>query len=162
MKRQWVGMRLRRRNSWSPSWDEDANLGYCRYDDLVEEERESTQIALKRLSTKESYDRIYRIRRSVQCSYQHKLLPKDQWTKPSEVRQLPTSQLDFFPLLVPSRSKYMSGSANRILGHSLPARHHRPGRDRNGREGRPRLHDCHEEALSGCAGKGRGYKNGRT
>lgn len=44
------------------------------------------QIALKRLSAKESYDRIYRIRRSVQCSYQHKLLPKDQWTKPEEVR----------------------------------------------------------------------------
>lgn len=61
-----------------------------RYDDLVEEERESTQIALKRLSPKESYDRIYRIRRSVQCSYQHKLLPKDQWTKPEEVRHPPS------------------------------------------------------------------------
>lgn len=57
-----------------------------RYDDLVEEERETTQIALNRLSPKESYDRIYRIRRSVQCSYQHKLLPKEQWTKPEEVR----------------------------------------------------------------------------
>lgn len=43
------------------------------------------QLALKRLSAKESYDRIYRIRRSIQCSYQHKLLPKDQWTKAEEV-----------------------------------------------------------------------------
>lgn len=43
------------------------------------------QIALKRLSPKESYDRVYRLRRSIQCSYQHKLLPKDQWTKPEEV-----------------------------------------------------------------------------
>jgi hypothetical protein len=67
----------------------DANLGHhCRYDDLIEEERESTQIALKRLSPKESYDRIYRIRRSVQCSYQHKLLAKDQWTKAEQVRSM--------------------------------------------------------------------------
>lgn len=56
-----------------------------RYDDLFEEETEAMQIALKRLSPKESYDRVYRLRRSIQCSYQHKLLPKDQWTKPEEV-----------------------------------------------------------------------------
>jgi ubiquinol-cytochrome c reductase subunit 7 len=56
----------------------------------MEEERESVQIALKRLSSKESYDRIYRIRRAVQCSYQHKLLPKSEWTKPEEVRYSPT------------------------------------------------------------------------
>ncbi|TQS32269.1 hypothetical protein Golomagni_07421, partial [Golovinomyces magnicellulatus] len=54
------------------------------YDDLYEEETEVMQIALKRLSAKESYDRVYRLRRSIQCSYQHKLLPKDQWTKPEE------------------------------------------------------------------------------
>ena len=57
----------------------------CRFDDLLEEEREEVQIALKRLSPKESYERIYRIRRSVQCSYQHKLLPREQWTKPEDV-----------------------------------------------------------------------------
>ncbi|EGU82832.1 hypothetical protein FOXB_06635 [Fusarium oxysporum f. sp. conglutinans Fo5176] len=43
------------------------------------EENEVAQQALKRLSNVESYERIYRIRRAVQCSYQHKLLPKDQW-----------------------------------------------------------------------------------
>lgn len=57
-----------------------------RYDDLLEEENEAVQIALKRLSAKEAYERVYRIRRSVQCSYTHKLLAKDQWTKPEEVR----------------------------------------------------------------------------
>ncbi|KAH7003258.1 cytochrome b-c1 complex subunit 7 [Fusarium venenatum] len=51
-----------------------------KYDDLLEEENETAQAALKRLSNRESYERIYRIRRAVQCSYQHKLLPKDQWT----------------------------------------------------------------------------------
>lgn len=63
-------------------------MSHLRYDDLLEEENEAVQIALKRLSAKESYERVYRIRRSVQCSYTHKLLPKDQWTKPEEVRQL--------------------------------------------------------------------------
>ncbi|GKT44934.1 cytochrome b-c1 complex subunit 7 [Colletotrichum spaethianum] len=33
---------------------------------------------------KESYDRVFRIRRAVQLSYQHKLLPKNEWTKPEE------------------------------------------------------------------------------
>jgi hypothetical protein len=57
-----------------------------RWDDLLEEEDEVVQLALRRLTPKESYDRIFRIRRAVQCSYQHKLLPKEEWTKPEEVR----------------------------------------------------------------------------
>lgn len=68
--------------------DAGARFQIGRYDDLLEEEREAVQIALKRLSPKEAYERVYRIRRSTQCSYQHKLLPRDQWTKPEEV---PTS-----------------------------------------------------------------------
>jgi ubiquinol-cytochrome c reductase subunit 7 len=55
-----------------------------RADDLIEEEKESVQVALKRLSAKESYDRVFRIRRAVQASIQHKLLPKNEWTKPEE------------------------------------------------------------------------------
>ena len=42
------------------------------------------QLALKRLPEKESYDRVYRIRRAFQLSLTHKLLPKNQWTKPDE------------------------------------------------------------------------------
>ncbi|KAH7358050.1 cytochrome b-c1 complex subunit 7 [Plectosphaerella cucumerina] len=55
-----------------------------RYDDLYQEENAPVALALKRLSPKESYDRIFRIRRAVQLSYQHKLLPKEQWTKAEE------------------------------------------------------------------------------
>lgn len=40
------------------------------------------QAALARLDAKERYDRIFRIRRAVQCSISHKLLPKSEWTKP--------------------------------------------------------------------------------
>lgn len=45
--------------------------------------------ALKRLSPQESYDRVYRIRRAMQCSVTHKLLPKEEQTKPEEVRIRP-------------------------------------------------------------------------
>ncbi|KAH8171390.1 ubiquinol-cytochrome C reductase complex 14kD subunit domain-containing protein [Sarocladium implicatum] len=55
-----------------------------RYDDLLEEERPDVAGALKRLSPKESYERVYRIRRATQLSIQHKLLPKEEWTKPEE------------------------------------------------------------------------------
>ncbi|RCI16016.1 hypothetical protein L249_1974 [Ophiocordyceps polyrhachis-furcata BCC 54312] len=69
------------------NWYADA-AGYrklgLKYDDLIEEEREAVQIALKRLTPKEAYDRVFRIRRSTQLSYQHKLLPREQWTKPQE------------------------------------------------------------------------------
>jgi hypothetical protein len=61
-------------------------LGEFRYDDLYEEEREAVQVALKRLSAKEAYERVYRIRRAAQCSYQHKLLPKNEWTTNETVR----------------------------------------------------------------------------
>jgi ubiquinol-cytochrome c reductase subunit 7 len=53
-------------------------------DDLIVEENETVLKALHRLSPKESYDRIYRIRRATQLSLQHKLLPKSEWTKPEE------------------------------------------------------------------------------
>jgi ubiquinol-cytochrome c reductase subunit 7 len=43
------------------------------------------QMSLKRLTPQEGYDRVYRIRRAIQLSYQHKLLPKSEWTKPEEV-----------------------------------------------------------------------------
>lgn len=49
------------------------------------------QLALKRLTPKETYDRVFRIRRATQCSYQHKLLPKSDWTKPEEVTISPLS-----------------------------------------------------------------------
>ncbi|KAK2593896.1 Cytochrome b-c1 complex subunit 7, mitochondrial [Conoideocrella luteorostrata] len=83
LRRPWLANMVMPAANWYANAAGYKKLG-LRYDDLMEEERESTQLALKRLSPKESYDRIYRIRRSVQCSYQHKLLPKDQWTKAEE------------------------------------------------------------------------------
>ncbi|KKY19977.1 putative ubiquinol-cytochrome c reductase complex 14 kda protein [Phaeomoniella chlamydospora] len=55
-----------------------------RYDDLIPEESMVVQQALKRLSPKESYDRVFRLRRAFQLSLSHQLLPRDEWTKAEE------------------------------------------------------------------------------
>ena len=39
-----------------------------RADDLIPEENEVVQLALKRLSPKEAYDRVYRMRRAFQVN----------------------------------------------------------------------------------------------
>ncbi|KAL4785771.1 cytochrome b-c1 complex subunit 7 [Aspergillus varians] len=69
------------------NWYVDA-AGYrklgLRVDDLIPEESETVQTALKRLPPKEAYDRIFRIRRAFQCSISHTLLPVEEHTKPSE------------------------------------------------------------------------------
>ncbi len=65
-----------------------ANAKYFyRADDLIVEENENVIKALKRLPSKEAYDRVYRLRRAFQCSTTHKLLAKSEWTKPEEVRE---------------------------------------------------------------------------
>lgn len=77
-----------------------------RADDIIMEENDVVQLALKRLSPKEAYDRVYRLRRALQvpaigtdrkrnpakvpqCSVSHQLLPKEEWTKPEEVIRNP-------------------------------------------------------------------------
>ena len=70
-------------------------MGDDRYDDCIDvEETPNGQLALKRLSDKESYNRVYRIRRAMQLSLSHKILPKEQWTTGEEVSCL-------FPCLFP-------------------------------------------------------------
>ncbi|KAI7878301.1 14 kDa subunit of cytochrome bd ubiquinol oxidase [Lichtheimia hyalospora FSU 10163] len=57
-----------------------------RYDDLISEENELVQEALRRLEIaepREMYDRAYRIRVAQQCSLTHSLLPKEQWVTSS-------------------------------------------------------------------------------
>jgi ubiquinol-cytochrome c reductase subunit 7 len=59
-----------------------------RYDDLVAEESELVQEALRRLEIaepREAYDRAYRIRAAQQLSLTHQLLPKAQWVTSEKV-----------------------------------------------------------------------------
>ncbi|KAI9773880.1 MAG: Cytochrome b-c1 complex subunit 7 [Geoglossum simile] len=83
VKRPW----LRRWMTPLANWYADA-AGYrklgLRADDLIPEESETVELALKRLSPKESYDRVFRLRRAFQCSLSHRLLPKEEQTKPEE------------------------------------------------------------------------------
>ncbi|KAL7271575.1 Cytochrome b-c1 complex subunit 7, mitochondrial [Rhizina undulata] len=72
-----------------PMADKYADLsGYRKlgllHDDLIAEENEIVQAALKRLPPKVSYDRVFRLRRAMQCSLSHTLLPKEEQTKPHE------------------------------------------------------------------------------
>lgn len=62
---------------------------------MILEEDEQVLKALKRLPPQEAYDRVYRLRRAVQCSVTAKILPKDQWTKPEEVSSSPTLTIPF-------------------------------------------------------------------
>ncbi|CDO92692.1 unnamed protein product [Kluyveromyces dobzhanskii CBS 2104] len=55
-----------------------------RCDDLIDEENELAQTALRRLPADDSYARIYRIINAHQLSLTHHLLPKNKWTKAEE------------------------------------------------------------------------------
>ncbi|WVR09057.1 hypothetical protein IAU60_006118 [Kwoniella sp. DSM 27419] len=57
--------------------------GYL-YDDIIPEENDVVQKAISRLTDKQKYDRVFRIRRGLIQSMAHKELPKEQWTKPEE------------------------------------------------------------------------------
>ncbi|KEZ38748.1 hypothetical protein SAPIO_CDS10778 [Scedosporium apiospermum] len=78
-RRPWLQAFVDRANEWQSRGYRQLGL---KYDDVLDvEESPIGQLALKRLSPKESYDRVYRIRRAVQLSITHKILPKEQWTK---------------------------------------------------------------------------------
>merc|ERR1712039_555604 len=83
MKRPWLMRWMRPLSEWY--FD---NAGYrklgLRADDLIPEEDEIVQQALKRLSPKEAYDRVFRLRRAFQCSLAHQLLPAEDQTKADE------------------------------------------------------------------------------
>lgn len=64
--------------------DAPANIRVPSADDLISEENEDVQKALKRLPPRQSYDRVFRLRRAVQLSVQQKILPRAEWTKPEE------------------------------------------------------------------------------
>ncbi|KAK4121321.1 14 kDa subunit of cytochrome bd ubiquinol oxidase [Parathielavia appendiculata] len=83
VKRPWLMRMLKPLASWYANAAGYRQMG-LRADDLIVEENETVLKALGRLSPKESYDRVYRIRRATQLSLQHKLLPKSEWTKPEE------------------------------------------------------------------------------
>ncbi|CED84410.1 ubiquinol-cytochrome-c reductase complex subunit 6 [Phaffia rhodozyma] len=55
-----------------------------RYDDIIEHENMDVQKALGRLTAREGYDRVYRLRRAIQQEIIHRDLPESEWTKPED------------------------------------------------------------------------------
>ncbi|KAF1940164.1 hypothetical protein EJ02DRAFT_435769 [Clathrospora elynae] len=83
-----------KKRPWLSRWMKPLSEYYChaagyrqlglRADDLLPEENDVVQTALKRLRPQEAYDRVFRLRRAVQLSMSHQLLPKEEWVKPEE------------------------------------------------------------------------------
>ncbi|CAN8105660.1 unnamed protein product [Discula destructiva] len=80
-KRPWLKSAIMPLANWYANASGYRKLGLLA-DDLIPEESETMQTALARLDAKTRYDRIFRIRRAVQCSIAHRLLPRAEWTKP--------------------------------------------------------------------------------
>ncbi|XP_065060429.1 uncharacterized protein LOC135687717 [Rhopilema esculentum] len=53
-------------------------------DDLLDEDITEVSEAVSRLDDNEKYERIFRMKRAMDLSLKHNILPKDQWTKPEE------------------------------------------------------------------------------
>ncbi|GAM82834.1 hypothetical protein ANO11243_008200 [Dothideomycetidae sp. 11243] len=83
IKRPWLKRWMKPLANWYADASGYRKLG-LRADDLIPEESDVVQLALKRLPPKEAYDRVYRLRRAFQCSLSHQLLPPAEQTKASE------------------------------------------------------------------------------
>lgn len=59
-----------------------------RADDLHMEENLDVENAIKRLPEEDQYLRIFRIKRAMDLTVKHQILPKEEWTKPEEVRNI--------------------------------------------------------------------------
>jgi ubiquinol-cytochrome c reductase subunit 7 len=56
-----------------------------KFDDLIVEENDIVQTALRRLPAEQQYERVYRIATAMQLSLSHKLLPKNEQMTPENV-----------------------------------------------------------------------------
>ncbi|PGG95829.1 ubiquinol-cytochrome c reductase subunit 7 [Blastomyces parvus] len=81
--RPWLKRMMMPLANWHANASGYRQMG-LRADDLIPEENDTVQLALRRLPPKEAYDRVFRIRRAFQLSIEHQLLPAEQQTKPEE------------------------------------------------------------------------------
>lgn len=59
-----------------------------RADDLHMEENPDVENAIKRLPEEDQYLRIFRIKRAMDLTLKHQILPKEEWTTPEEVMNI--------------------------------------------------------------------------
>lgn len=65
LRRPWLHSWMKPLSSWYATRMGYRQLG-LKFEDLLPEESESMQLALKRLPPKEAYDRVFRLRRAFQ------------------------------------------------------------------------------------------------
>lgn len=53
-------------------------------DDLLDEDQPEVSEAIRRLDKDAQYERLFRLKRSLDLSLKHRILPKEEWTKPEE------------------------------------------------------------------------------
>ncbi|KAK5212611.1 Cytochrome b-c1 complex subunit 7, mitochondrial [Exophiala xenobiotica] len=83
LKRPWLKRWMVPLANWYAEAAGYRRLG-LRADDLIPEENDIVQLALKRLPPKEAYDRVFRLRRAFQASLAHQLLPAEDQTSSEE------------------------------------------------------------------------------
>ncbi|KLJ06038.1 hypothetical protein EMPG_10564 [Blastomyces silverae] len=81
--RPWLKRMVMPLANWHANASGYRQMG-LRADDLIPEENDTVQLAIRRLPPKEAYDRVFRIRRAFQLSIEHQLLPAAEQTKPEE------------------------------------------------------------------------------
>ena len=59
-----------------------------RRDDIISDEIDIVEEAIRRLPDKEAFDRTFRIRRAMQLQMLNSELPREEWTRIEEVRWL--------------------------------------------------------------------------
>ena len=67
-------------------WDVQCYFSGLRRGDLLNEDDPDVVEAIKRLPTEEFNLRQFRVKRALDLSMKHHILPKDQWTKKEEVK----------------------------------------------------------------------------
>lgn len=80
-----------------------------RYDDLVQEENEIVQEALRRLPEQEANERMFRIRRAMQTALRQEVLPKNQWTKAEEDKRYLSPLIEQVSQELQERKDYENG-----------------------------------------------------
>merc|ERR1711939_15754 len=67
VKRPWLNSWMKPLANWYSNAAGYRQLG-LKCDDLIPEENDAVQLALKRLPPKEAYDRVFRIRPAIRCT----------------------------------------------------------------------------------------------
>ena len=68
------------------------NLGLLK-DDIIDDEHEVVQEAIRRLPEQAQFDRMFRLKRAIQVHINRDVLPTEEWTRPEKVILLSPPQL---------------------------------------------------------------------